>query len=101
MSRILAYEKAVSPKLEEVTCHDKAEILLAQFKESERSADTGKHLGDGSGGGSYGGEVDDSNDDIVHNQYKGAGEKPSDPKADIRQDDDGPEPSHIEANVVI
>ena len=37
MPRIWAYEKAVSPKLEEVTSHDKADILLSQFEESERS----------------------------------------------------------------
>ena len=35
-SRIWAYEKAVSPKLEEVTSHDKVDIILSQFKESDR-----------------------------------------------------------------
>ena len=37
LSRIWAYEKAVSPKLEEVTSHDKADILLSHFKESNDS----------------------------------------------------------------
>ena len=47
LSRIWAYEKPVSQKLEEVTSHDKATLLLAQFRESERSLDTRKHLGSG------------------------------------------------------
>ena len=45
MSRIWAYEKAVSPKLEEVTCHDKAGILLSQIEESERSPDPQENSG--------------------------------------------------------
>ena len=140
LSRIWAYEKAFSLYLEKVTSHDKAEILLAQFKESEWSPDpqensgsengkyiglpkffscpspnvqtpwnsilskpsmdnmqnsssiakdTGKDPGDGSGGASDGGEVDDSNDNSVHYQYKGAGEKPSDPgkSSHLKRDD--------------
>ena len=81
MSRIWAYEKPVNPnEIEEVTSHDKADILLSQFEESERSPDTGKHPGNGSGGGSDGGEVDDSNDNSVYYQYEGTGES-SDPNA--------------------
>ena len=74
MSRIWAYEKPVNPyEIEEVTSHDKADILLSQFEESERSPDTGKHPGNGSGGGSDGGEVDNSNDNSVYYQYEGTG----------------------------
>ena len=39
-SRIWAYEKVVSPKLEEVTSHDTADILLSQFEESESSPES-------------------------------------------------------------
>ena len=146
-------------KLEEVTSHDKAEIFLALFAESEKSpephggliknsgmqngkffclpkffrcpspnvrtpwnsilskssmetkptsiaTDTGKHPGDGSGGGSDGGEVDDSNYDNVQYQYEAtASERPS-----IADNHEGPSHvndqkyeklSHIEANVDI
>ena len=42
LSRIWAYEKPVNPnESEEITSHDKADILLSQFEESERSPDTG------------------------------------------------------------
>ena len=98
LSRIWAYEKPVSPKLEEVTSHDKAEILLSQFEESERSPDTGKHPGYGSGGGSDEGEVDDSNNDSVHYQYKESEasyeENPSDPNMKSGDHD----PSHVDKN---
>ena len=40
LSRIGAYEKAVSLKLEEVTSHDTADILLSQFEESENSPES-------------------------------------------------------------
>ena len=84
LSRIWAYEKPVNPnESEEITSHDKADILLAQFEESERSPDTGKHPRNGPGGGSEGGEVDDSNDNIGYYQYE---VDPSEPNPNTSSD---------------
>ena len=98
LSRIWAYEKVVSPKLEEVTSHDKAEILLAQFKESERSPDTGNHtkyqyeVESGKSNNAFEKPrdtgIDDSPQDMkpepdVYYQYEAAGGKPPDPPVDM------------------
>ena len=64
--------------------------------------DTGMHPGDSSGGGSDGGEVDDSNNDSVYYQYKETEESPTPESPDMKPDEtidpkppDPGKPSHL------
>ena len=95
MSRIWAYEKAVNlNENEEITSHDKADILLSQFEESERSPDTGKHPENGTGGGSDGGEVDDLNDNRGYYQYEVDSSNPNPNTPDETIDPKPPNPGN-------
>ena len=62
-------------------------------KSTSIAKNTGKHPRDGFGGGSDGGDVDDSNDDSVHYQYAGTGEPP-DPNVDMNSGENPLDPKN-------